>query len=50
MGAGNVLPGEVESALSADFGDRRSVLDLLQRQGNLLILKTTLSHGLIFPF
>jgi hypothetical protein len=35
--------------LSADFGNRRSVLDLLQGQGNLLIRETALSHGLIFP-
>jgi hypothetical protein len=28
----------------------RSVLDLLQGQSDLLIRKTTRSHGLIFPF
>jgi hypothetical protein len=36
--------------LAADFGDRRSVLDLLLGQSDLLIRKSTPSHGLIFPF
>ena len=39
----------VNGLVELPLGDRGSVLHLLQRQRDLLIRKSTLPHGLIFP-